>query len=121
MSKSAPPSSGKTAEDLAETFLLSKEFKIVTRNFRTRWYEIDIVAEKGKTIHFVEVKYRKSSFYGSGYDYVTPSKQTRLKRAAEMWMSSFNPGGDYQIDVLSVVGNLENPSVQYITNAVNDY
>ncbi len=47
---------GRLGEDLACKFLLNKGFKIVDRNYREKWGEIDIVATKGKNLSFFEVK-----------------------------------------------------------------
>ncbi len=114
MSKSAPSSSGAIAESQAADFLLKQKFKILDRNWKNRWCEIDIVAEKRGIIHFVEVKFRKTSFYGSGFDYIGSDKQSRLKRAAEMWMLAHRRAGDYQIDAISITGQ----AIEYLPNAV---
>lgn len=47
---------GKTGEDTACSFLLKEGFSIIERNYLKKWGEIDIVARKGKMLHFVEVK-----------------------------------------------------------------
>lgn len=115
MNKSAPLSSGAIAEDLAEQFLLAKGFKILDRNWRNRWCEIDIVAIRKGIVHFVEVKYRKNAVYGSGFDYITRDKQNRLARAASMYMNSYDPGGLYQIDAIAVTGT----DISYLDNVVS--
>jgi len=114
MNESAPLSSGAIAESRAADFLLSQKFKILDRNWKNRWCEIDIVAEKAGTIHFVEVKFRKTVLYGSGFDYIGSDKQSRLKRAAEMWMLANRRNGDYQIDAISITCN----QIDYLENAV---
>ena len=47
---------GRTGEDIACRFLVKRGFHIKERNYRKKWGEIDIIAEKGKILHFVEVK-----------------------------------------------------------------
>lgn len=97
--------SGKKAEERVARFLREHEFKIRERNWRTRWCEIDIVAEKEDKIHFVEVKYRRDSRYGVGYEFVTPARLSHMRRAALQWTAGNDWGGDYCIDVASVDGD----------------
>lgn len=82
---------------------------ILARNFRTRAGEIDLVARDGKTIVFVEVKARRGSAHGFGYEAVTPAKQRRLAAAAQAWAARHGQAGQaYRFDVISIdVG--ENP------------
>ncbi len=47
---------GSLGEEIAVRFLMKRGFKVLDRNYRRPWGELDIVAEKGKKIHFVEVK-----------------------------------------------------------------
>lgn len=79
---------GRRAEDAAAAYLTRQGYKIVVQNWRTRWCEIDIVAVKGRTVSFVEVKYRRRSLWGYGLDYITPLKQKQMAFAAEFWMAS---------------------------------
>lgn len=109
---------GQTAENLAATYLEQQGLSILERNLRTRWSEIDIVASSGEVIHFVEVKYRRSSDFGTGFDYITADKSNRLRRAAAWWMARTGDGqGQYQIDVISVIGELTAAKIDYLSNA----
>lgn len=107
---------GKWAEDLACEYLTGRGYKIKTRNWRTKFCEIDIIAEQAEITHFIEVKYRKSSAYGAGLDYVTPKKQRQLKLAALAWVGEHGFSGDYRIDVISVDG--QTGKVNFIENAI---
>jgi uncharacterized protein (TIGR00252 family) len=93
---------GNAAESRAAAYLQMQGYKIIDRNWRTRYCEIDIVAEKNKTVWFVEVKFRTSSSQGAGYEYVTPKKLQQMRFAAEMWVQSHNWNGDYSLAVISV-------------------
>lgn len=93
---------GNAAEEQAAEYLAAQNYKIVDRNWRTRYCEIDIIAEKKKTIWFVEVKYRSSGHQGFGYEYVTPKKLKQMKFAAEMWVQSNSWSGDYRLSVISI-------------------
>lgn len=109
---------GLLAEAQAADFLRQEGFKILGQNWRSRWSEIDIVASKAGVIHFVEVKYRSRESYGSGFEYITPDKQNRLRRAAAAWITQ-NGGADYQIDVIAISGFAKPQKLEYLPNAVS--
>ncbi len=97
-------STGRQAEDAAAQYLVSKKFEVLAQNWRTRWCEIDIVAKKKNIIYFVEVKYRKSSDFGGGLEYITPTKHKQMKFAAEFWVSNNDWNGDYRLSAIEVSG-----------------
>lgn len=97
-------SQGRAAEDAAAEYLEKHGYEIVDRNWRTRYCEIDIVAKKDKTAHFIEVKYRLSDAHGSGFEYITPTKLKRMRFAAELWVQENNWGGGYALGALEVSG-----------------
>lgn len=105
---------GQQAEQLAAQYLEGVGLKIIDRNYRDRWAEIDIIARSKTAIHFVEVKFRRSSVAGLGFEYITADKQRRLRKAAAGWMGRHYPGEAYQIDVISVDGS----DITYLSNAV---
>lgn len=96
---------GRAAEDAAAKFLRDKGYKIIEQNWRTRWCEIDIVANHKNRVYFVEVKYRKSSTWGSGLDYITKKKLEQMTFAAEFWVSNNGWNGDYSLSAAEVTGN----------------
>ena len=73
-------SRGRLAEDLASQYLQTQGLRVVERNWRSRFHEIDIVAQGPTGWHFVEVKYRARSDSGGGFDSVNSEKQHRLAR-----------------------------------------
>jgi putative endonuclease len=109
---------GQTAEDLAAAYLESHGWEIIGRNIRTRHSEIDIIASSRGVIHFVEVKYRRTTAFGGGLDYITPEKIRRLRNAAIMWVSARSYDGDFQIDVITVEGSLANPQLALEQNII---
>jgi uncharacterized protein (TIGR00252 family) len=111
---------GQQAETIAADYLRRQGFKIVDRNWRTRWCEVDLIAVSSAGIHFIEVKHRKRSDFGSGFDYITRSKQQRLRRAAAAWMAAHGDISSYQLDAVSVSGQLADPRVEYLANVVID-
>jgi putative endonuclease len=80
-------------------------YVVVDRNWRCARGEIDLVARRGRTLVFCEVKTRSSDAFGSPAAAVTPAKQRRLRRLALQWLGD-HPGthGDLRFDVVAVVG-----------------
>lgn len=103
---------------MAARFLAARDFEIIDRNWRTRYCEIDLIAAGELAIHFVEIKYRANVNYGDGFDYITADKRERLARAAAAWCQHKRYTGVYQIDVISVTGDLDHPDIQWLESAV---
>lgn len=81
-------STGSEAEDRVATWLQSKGFHIVERNWKTKYCEIDIITETNETRYFIEVKYRQSGEYGNGLEAVTAKKLQQMQFAAELYGAS---------------------------------
>ncbi len=79
---------GAWGEEQAAKTLEQAGFRIVGRNFRTRFGEVDLIARKDDILAFVEVKLRKNEDYGSAREFVTVSKQRKIRMAAESYLSS---------------------------------
>jgi uncharacterized protein (TIGR00252 family) len=95
---------GRSAEAAVADYLVQNEYKILDKNWRTRWCELDIVAQKDKVVFFIEVKYRFDKSYGSGFDYITQHKLNQLKYATHFWLSQNNWDGDYRLIAAEVSG-----------------
>lgn len=95
---------GQRAELAAAEHLKARGYKIIERNWRTKWCEIDIVAKRNDTMYFVEVKYRSSESQGTGLDYITSQKLRQMRFAAEFWVQAHNFNGNYQLAVVAVGG-----------------
>lgn len=76
---------GSLAEDYAAKFLATKGFKVLERNFRSRFGEIDIIALDEPTLVFVEVKARWSRKFGAPEEAVTKSKLWKIQKTAEYY------------------------------------
>ena len=81
---------GKLGEDCAANFLEASGYKIVTRNFRIRSAEIDIIAQKDDVIIFVEVKARSDIRHGLPSEAVTVRKQKKIIEAAGVFLQDEN-------------------------------
>ena len=73
------------AERLAQTYLRHQGLRILTCNFRCKGGEIDIIAQDGAAIVFVEVRLRSSMLYGGAAQSISPAKQRRILHAARFW------------------------------------
>lgn len=98
-------SHGQQAERAAVEYLKKQGFTIRDTNWKTRTCEIDIVAEKQGTIHFVEVKYRQTNNQGTGLDYITPRKQKQMHYAAETWLAANNWPGATTLSAIELSGS----------------
>lgn len=79
---------GRRAESLATLYLRLKGYSILDRRVSLRVGELDIVARRGETYAFVEVKARKS--VEAGFNAVTHTSRRRIERAAEAWLARRN-------------------------------
>ena len=82
-------------KDAGKYLQKSKGFKLIGRNFQTKWGELDLIMEEGKTVVFVEVKARVSPSLGSPLEYIDPNKVRHLKKAIDFYLNS-NGWGDRQ-------------------------
>lgn len=114
----SPTDTGRAAETLAAQYLENRGLVILDRNWRNRWCELDVVARGPEGIHFIEVKYRRRTDWGSGFDHITPAKINRLTRAALAWNQAHRYYGHYQIDVISISGPLDATTIEYLPCAI---
>jgi putative endonuclease len=109
---------GAWAEDLACRHLLDQGLKLVTRNYRCRHGEIDLVMRDATTIAFVEVRLRSRSDFGSGAESVDARKQARLLSSAEHYLQRHATlQADCRFDVVSILGRGNNHQLEWIRNA----
>jgi putative endonuclease len=87
---------GTTGEDIATKYLEKKGFFIIDRNYKRKWGELDIIAQKNEVLHFVEVKTVSRKSYGGHFeqeinnyrpeDNMHPWKIKRLQRALQTYL-----------------------------------
>ncbi len=80
---------GALGEKTAAEYLVQKGYRILCRNFRCREGEIDIVALKEDTLHFVEVKTRQGLLFGHPLESVTNKKAAHMRAAASRFLSQW--------------------------------
>ena len=101
---SDPPDLGRRGEEAAAEHLEALGYRIVTRRFRTRAGEIDLVAEEAGTLVFVEVKARGSLACGRPADFVDGRKRGRLLRAAAAFLQRRGgPDRPCRFDVVEIL------------------
>lgn len=94
---------GRWGENVAATHLESIGYKILSRNWRTRHGEIDLVAQIEETIAFVEVKTRRGKNFGLPEEALTDKKANRLTRLAQEYMVQHDLDDvDWRIDLVAV-------------------
>jgi putative endonuclease len=82
---------GDAGEEVAADHLIRSGFRILERNYRTRWGELDLVAFDGTTIAFVEVKSRIAAAGRTPFESVHSRKQQQVRRMASSWLSERRP------------------------------
>lgn len=112
---------GRWGEDQAAEYLRRKGFRVTDFNWKCRFGEIDLIAEDGVYLCFVEVKLRKTAAYGSAAAFVDWRKQQRLRTAAELYLAGRPTGLQPRFDVIEIYApqgtNTENPGIFHLENA----
>ena len=94
---------GTQGEELAVQYLRQKGYRILDRNYYSRYGEIDVICERDRDIIFVEVKTRRSDRFGSAEESVTPAKQQRLRKTALYYLQQRDqPLRELRFDVITV-------------------
>ncbi len=92
---------GRLGEQEAARYLRKMGYKLLDLNYRSRYGEIDIVAQDGRTVVFVEVKTRKNADYALAMDAVTLRKQEKLRMTAQQWLAE-NGERPARFDVIEI-------------------
>lgn len=114
---------GNKYESKAEKFLCDQGCSIVGKNFSTKFGEIDLIAQDGEQLVFVEVKYRKMDDFGHAAEFVTRQKSRRLIKTAYIWLDrhKLSPeSASYRFDVIAI--HAQGKDINWIKNAITqDY
>lgn len=108
---------GSAGESAAAAYLKKKKYKILGQNFSCRFGEIDIIAQQGKYVVFVEVKTRKNENFALAREFVTRAKQERVIKAAMLWLQQNDNDLQPRFDVIEVVGEGRAQKITHIENA----
>jgi len=111
-------SRGEEAEEHAAAYLAARGLRLVTRNYRCRFGEIDLVMRDGKALVFVEVRRRSSTTFGGAAASITAVKRDRLICAARHYLAGRTILPPCRFDAVLIEG--EPPRVTWIRNAFED-
>jgi putative endonuclease len=109
---------GRSGEDAALGVYLRRGYRLVSRNWRCRIGELDLVIMRGDTLVFCEVKTRRGTAFGGGYEAVTGRKRAKVRAVAEAFLqaSGARPGG-IRFDVASVALGSHGTQVELFEDA----
>ena len=122
MGKLSGKALGHWGESLAVEYLTEQGYKIIDRNARTSYGEIDIVARQEDHIVFVEVKTRSSTNFGYPEEAITARKRVHLIEASQAYLQEHPElGGDWRIDVIAIqrMDSREAPLIEHFENAIS--
>jgi putative endonuclease len=109
---------GTEAEEAAVRFLEGEGYRVLARNWRCRYGELDVVVERGPVVAFVEVRMRSTAVWGDPALTVSGLKQRRVVRAALHFLQAYRlPGRVLRFDVISIVGRGEGAELEHIPDA----
>ena len=117
---------GRQGESLARQYLQQAGYRILAANYRCPWGEVDLVAQEGEELVFVEVRTRRSSAYGSPQESITAEKIERLQATAQDYLQNHTPEPGrselhWRIDLVSIRfdgAGASAPSIEHLKHAV---
>lgn len=96
------PNLGNFGENLVSEHLSKQGFQITSRNVVTLYGEIDIIAQKGGEIYFIEVKSRSGNSFGEPIEAITKNKLDHIKKSALFYLEKNKFSGSFHFLVASV-------------------
>ena len=112
---------GQWGEAQAAEFLRQKGFRITAARWSCRFGEVDLIAEDGRFLCFVEVKLRKSAAFGTPGEFVDRRKQEKLRTAALLYLSEHPTSLQPRFDVIEIYApqgqNTQTPELYHWENA----
>ena len=111
---------GDWGEALVEKYLSERGCRIVEREWRCRFGEIDIIASDRHYVVFVEVKLRASDRFVRAGAYVTTAKQARIRTAASLWLAEHETQLQPRFDVIEIYGDADTPHRQRRINQIEN-
>jgi putative endonuclease len=113
---------GEDAEAACCSYLKSQGLKFLIKNYGCRFGEIDLIMLDKKILVFVEVRFRKNNVFGGGLESITPAKQQKLRRTAELFLQENSQYKNARFDVVSMSKNTQTKDnkQQYTYDWVSD-
>ncbi|MDU0354056.1 YraN family protein [Paraglaciecola aquimarina] len=111
------PLIGSDAEQYAQRYLEQRGLIFVTKNYRCRSGEIDLIMRDGSELVFIEVKFRSNPTHGSAIEYFHPAKQRKFVSAVMFYMQekNLNPSiVPHRIDLIGIDKNQQQQNVSWL-------
>ena len=109
---------GALAEAAAAQFLTGRGLRLLERNYRCRFGEIDLIMSDGRTLVFVEVRYRRNKSFGGALESITGAKREKLLRAARHYLAALREFPACRFDAVLLSGDTE--ELEWIENAFGE-
>lgn len=106
---------GREGEARAARYLRRDGYEILGLNYSCRMGEIDVIAKKDGYLAFVEVKLRKDASFAEAREFVTATKQNRIRKAAMQWLMANETELQPRFDVIEIY--TEANTINHIENA----
>lgn len=87
---------------MAEQYLCRRGYRIVTANYRAEGAEIDLIAKKGRTLVFAEVKTKSGTGRGAPASHFDARKAAAMRRAARFFVKTAGEGGRVRVRLLGI-------------------
>ena len=107
---------GALAEQWAAHYLQQQGLKLIERNYRSRFGEIDLIMQDGVTLVFVEVRSRRSEDFGGAAASIDVRKQQRLIRTAQLYLSGMAHTPPCRFDAV-LLGDAQGKDAQWLKSA----
>jgi putative endonuclease len=118
--KAAQAAKGRLAEDRALEFLERQGLRLIERNYRSRYGEIDLIMEDGRTLVFVEVRFRGNPRFGGALESVDRRKQAKLLTTAACFLKERRLDRPARFDVAALAPHGAGLRIQWIKGAFQD-
>ncbi len=109
---------GKHGEKIASNFLERKDYKIIRRNFNTKFGEIDIICRRNEIVVFVEVKWRNNFNYKQTCESISVPKTNRIRKTASIFLQEIGERDAVcRFDVITIFEKGNSIEISHIENA----
>lgn len=108
---------GDDGENLAAGYLEKLGYIILERQWKYERFEIDLIAEKDKTIVFVEVKTRFSNTYGEPWEAVNQAKRKKICASADAYIQQYDINHEPRFDIVSIIKSDKEFRIEHLEEA----
>jgi putative endonuclease len=109
---------GNRGEDIAAKYLQQQGYRILQRNFRSRYGELDIICAQQGILVFVEVKTRTGTSFGSPEESITATKQAHIRKVALIYLDTYpQTFREIRFDVIGILMEGSEPRINHLVAA----